>query len=191
MTDRTVIKDKTRDKIIEAASEVFAQKGFHATKMEDIARIAHIAKGTIYLYFPTKKELFSSLFEHSLNLVERKVNEVTRNGGNPILALENVLEALLDVVREKREFFRLIMQNFFLDLELQISFKQWREKMIDAVASRIDAPHRALAKIKASIIFYFLLSVFLSFLSGDLSPDPETIKEIKSNYSVLIRSEVR
>lgn len=176
---------------MEAAGEVFAQKGFHATKMEDIARTAHIAKGTIYLYFSTKKELFSSLFEHSLDLVEGKVNEVTRNEANPILALENVLEALLEVARKKREFFRLIMQNFFLDLELQISFKQWREKMIDAVASRIDSPHRSLAKIKASIIFYFLLSVFLSFLSGDLSPDPETLKEIKSNYAVLIRSEVR
>jgi len=191
MTDWTVIKDKTREKIMEAAGEVFAQKGFHATKMEDIARTAHIAKGTIYLYFSTKKELFSSLFEHSLDLVEGKVNEVTRNEANPILALENVLEALLEVARKKREFFRLIMQNFFLDLELQISFKQWREKMIDAVASRIDSPHRSLAKIKASIIFYFLLSVFLSFLSGDLSPDPETLKEIKSNYAVLIRSEVR
>jgi len=47
--------------ILEAALTVFAEKGFAAARMEDIAAHAGVTKGTIYLYFPSKEEVFKSL----------------------------------------------------------------------------------------------------------------------------------
>jgi AcrR family transcriptional regulator len=47
--------------ILEAALIVFAEKGFAAARMEDIAMRAGVTKGTIYLYFPSKEEVFKSL----------------------------------------------------------------------------------------------------------------------------------
>jgi AcrR family transcriptional regulator len=47
--------------ILEAALTVFAEKGFAAARMEDIAARAGVTKGTIYLYFPSKEEVFKSL----------------------------------------------------------------------------------------------------------------------------------
>jgi AcrR family transcriptional regulator len=47
--------------ILEAALAVFAEKGFAAARMEDIAVKAGVTKGTIYLYFPSKEEVFKSL----------------------------------------------------------------------------------------------------------------------------------
>lgn len=47
--------------ILEAALSVFAEKGFAAARMEDIAAKAGVTKGTIYLYFPSKEEVFKSL----------------------------------------------------------------------------------------------------------------------------------
>jgi AcrR family transcriptional regulator len=47
--------------ILEAALAVFAEKGFAAARMEDIAFKAGVTKGTIYLYFPSKEEVFKSL----------------------------------------------------------------------------------------------------------------------------------
>ena len=47
--------------ILEAALKVFAEKGFAAARMEDIAKRAGVTKGTIYLYFPSKEEVFKSL----------------------------------------------------------------------------------------------------------------------------------
>jgi AcrR family transcriptional regulator len=47
--------------ILEAALAVFAEKGFAAARMEDIAVRAGVTKGTIYLYFPSKEEVFKSL----------------------------------------------------------------------------------------------------------------------------------
>ncbi len=44
--------------LIEAAIEVFAEKGFTAARLEDVARRAGVSKGTAYLYFPNKEALF-------------------------------------------------------------------------------------------------------------------------------------
>jgi len=47
--------------IIAAALDVFVEKGFAATKLDDVARRAGIAKGTLYLYFETKEDLFRAV----------------------------------------------------------------------------------------------------------------------------------
>ena len=55
-----------RAEILEAALECFATRGFAATRMEDVAARAGVPKGTVYLYFPTKEELFKSLVRSEL-----------------------------------------------------------------------------------------------------------------------------
>jgi AcrR family transcriptional regulator len=52
--------------IIDAAFEAFGQSGLDETRLDDIARIAGIAKGTIYLYFPTKEALFQEMIRRSM-----------------------------------------------------------------------------------------------------------------------------
>ena len=52
--------------ILDAALKVFAEKGFAAARMEDIARRAGVTKGTIYLYFSSKEDVFKSLARESV-----------------------------------------------------------------------------------------------------------------------------
>ncbi|HET7084737.1 MAG TPA: TetR/AcrR family transcriptional regulator [Rhizomicrobium sp.] len=59
-------KDARPPEILEAALAVFAQKGFAATRLDDIARQAGITKGTIYLYFDSKQALFEALARQSI-----------------------------------------------------------------------------------------------------------------------------
>jgi len=54
------------NEILDAAVAVFAEKGFAAARMEDIARKAGVTKGTIYLYFEGKEDVFKSLVRESL-----------------------------------------------------------------------------------------------------------------------------
>src|ERR1700721_2745802 len=56
------VSDK-RERILQAAIRVFAKKGFHATRVSEVAKAAGVADGTIYLYFKSKDELLVSLFE--------------------------------------------------------------------------------------------------------------------------------
>jgi AcrR family transcriptional regulator len=59
-------KDARPEEIIHAALDVFAERGFAATKLEDVARRAGVTKGTIYLYFDSKEALFKALVRQTI-----------------------------------------------------------------------------------------------------------------------------
>ncbi len=59
-------KRRKREAIIEAAIETFASKGFHNTKISDIAKFAGVADGTVYLYFSSKDDLLIHSFDELL-----------------------------------------------------------------------------------------------------------------------------
>ncbi|MCR4428718.1 MAG: TetR/AcrR family transcriptional regulator [Caldiserica bacterium] len=192
MTDRLVIKENTtREKILQTAIKVFSQKGFHETRMEEIAQKASVAKGTIYLYFKTKRELFSSLLSHALGLVEEAIRKGKREGQSPLSRLENLPGILLEVLSQRSEFFHLIFNNFLLmDPESRKVFQKWKENMIRALSSdleKIPQKNSQTLPIKARIIFFFLLSLFLGFLTGDLEiKEEKTMEEIKVCYRNLL-----
>lgn len=56
-------KDATRQRILEAAEEVFAEKGYHGTVVEDIIRVAKTSKGGFYFHFPSKQGIFLALID--------------------------------------------------------------------------------------------------------------------------------
>ena len=58
-------KDK-RDRILDAATRVFAKRGFFAAQVADIAKRAGVAAGTVYLYFKSKDDILISLFERTM-----------------------------------------------------------------------------------------------------------------------------
>lgn len=67
--------DLRREAILDAALELFSDNGFAATRMEDIARKAGVAKGTIYLYFKDKSGLFNGLVEAVITPVHCRARE--------------------------------------------------------------------------------------------------------------------
>jgi AcrR family transcriptional regulator len=63
-------REKTRSAILKAAKFAFGERGFAATRMDDVASGASVAKGALYHHFPTKKAVFEAVFEQvSLDLV--------------------------------------------------------------------------------------------------------------------------
>lgn len=58
------IKEQKRAEIIKAAMKVFGKYGFHKAKIEEIAKVAGIGKGTVYEYFSSKNELFEQMVEY-------------------------------------------------------------------------------------------------------------------------------
>ncbi|MCL6643180.1 MAG: TetR/AcrR family transcriptional regulator, partial [Candidatus Bipolaricaulota bacterium] len=56
-------KELTRERILEAAEKLFAEKGFHETAMDEIVRTAKVSKGGVYFHFPSKEELFFALLD--------------------------------------------------------------------------------------------------------------------------------
>ncbi len=53
--------------LLDAALELFVEKGYAATRTDDVARRAGVSKGTLYLYYPSKEELFKAVVRHNLS----------------------------------------------------------------------------------------------------------------------------
>jgi AcrR family transcriptional regulator len=59
-------KEARPAELLEAALTLFVEKGFAATRSEEVARAAGVSKGTLYLYFPSKEELLKAVIQHFL-----------------------------------------------------------------------------------------------------------------------------
>jgi TetR/AcrR family transcriptional regulator len=60
-------RSRSRQKILDAALGAFSKRGFHETRMDDIASLAGVAKGTLYYNFPSKSDLFVALVCEGMN----------------------------------------------------------------------------------------------------------------------------
>ncbi|MEM6962677.1 MAG: TetR/AcrR family transcriptional regulator [Myxococcota bacterium] len=82
-----------RERILASAIRVFAEKGFYATRVSEIAKAAGVADGTIYLYFKNKDDVLISIFEDRLSrLLEVLREEVARESN-----VERQLEKIVDI----------------------------------------------------------------------------------------------
>jgi AcrR family transcriptional regulator len=54
-------KEEAKSRILDAANRVFAEKGYHEATMDDIAKRLGVSKGAIYIYFPSKEDLFEAM----------------------------------------------------------------------------------------------------------------------------------
>jgi AcrR family transcriptional regulator len=76
-------KEARPGEILEAALLVFAEKGFAAARMEDIAARAGVTKGTIYLYFPSKEAVFKSLLSETIATNLDSLVDAAKNAPGP------------------------------------------------------------------------------------------------------------
>ncbi len=82
-----------REEVLEAALDLFAHNGFAATRMEDIAKVAGLSKAAIYLYFPSKSDVFKALVETKVVSLRRDITAHSRDMlHDPIGGLRQVVE---------------------------------------------------------------------------------------------------
>lgn len=74
---REIKRERKREKILEAAAELFSTKHYHEVMMDDVARLISVAKGTVYNYFASKEELYFTIMhtkmENLLSLLKQKI----------------------------------------------------------------------------------------------------------------------
>jgi len=115
----------TREKILQSARVVFGKKGFYATKMEDIAKEAQIGKGTLYLYFKSKEELYACLVRTGLKYIEDNLSSII-NSDKPFLEkVGEIIDFVMKILEENREFILRLMYEMPL---VQIWNADFREQ---------------------------------------------------------------
>ena len=73
-----------RDAILRAAIDVFAERGYFNAQVADVARVAGVAAGTVYLYFRSKEDLLISIFERSMRAALSEVRDGDTNAADPV-----------------------------------------------------------------------------------------------------------
>lgn len=93
MTDET---KSTKQRILDAALNIFSNKGYYGTPVDEIVEEAQTSKGSMYFHFPNKEQLFLALVDQFANVLERNVTEAIADSSKGMervkIAIENVLD---------------------------------------------------------------------------------------------------
>ena len=108
-------------KIIQAATKVFAKKGFFNARISDIAKEAKVADGTIYLYFNNKFDILISVFEEEIGGLIEQVNKLLADESDPRKMLEIFATKHLSMMKENKNLAEVIQ------IELRQSTKLIKE----------------------------------------------------------------
>jgi AcrR family transcriptional regulator len=98
--------------ILDAAFEEFVERGYVATRVEDIASRIGVTKGTVYVYFETKEQLFEAMIGHISEPLEGLLASANELKGTATERLEKTIELIYDLVvrdRRLRELMRFII----------------------------------------------------------------------------------
>jgi AcrR family transcriptional regulator len=98
--------------ILAAARQVFARYGYNAARVDEIADAAGVAKGTIYLYFPSKREIFLATLRQGVEELHAEAQRVIDGCGTVTEKVRAFVGVRLDYCARNREFFRIYFEEF-------------------------------------------------------------------------------
>jgi AcrR family transcriptional regulator len=177
---RVARREKRRAAILDAALEEFAARGFAATRLDDVARRARIAKGTIYLYFRDKESLFQELVRTMLSPLVGTI-EAAPLSEVPIRA---VAEMIVDVfVREiygtrRKDVIRLIISEGPRFPKLaEIYYREVIARVLPVIRARLalaverrELSRDALARFPQLLVAPALVAIIWNGLFGRFAP---------------------
>ncbi len=114
-------KRMRRDMILEASEVVFVEKGLRAATLDEIAEKAEVSKGTIYLYFSSKEDLYFSLMIRGLSLLLKMFQEARPEEVPPTEALYRLGDVYYKFSREQSYLFRMLAAVENPDVNGQVS----------------------------------------------------------------------
>lgn len=95
--------------ILDAAERVFAARGYAATTVKDVAQEAGVATGTVYLYFPSKEELFLALIDRGTRTVLEGIVQARKDKPDVVAKLVASLEAAVRAFSAHRDLARVAL----------------------------------------------------------------------------------
>lgn len=93
---------ETRERILEAAVKVFATKGYHDTKVDDIVAESDTSKGSFYFYFPSKQDIFLALVDTFADLLENRLRARLQAEPSGMARLDLALRVCLETFGQYR-----------------------------------------------------------------------------------------
>lgn len=106
-TRKDVIKEFRTAELLEAARRLFAEQGFHATTVEDIAAAAGVAKGTVYLYYKSKHDVYWAALERGITELLHEIQTRLEAEASPEDKVRAFIAIKIRYFEMNRDFFRI------------------------------------------------------------------------------------
>jgi AcrR family transcriptional regulator len=159
--------DNTKESILSVADKLFSRFGFHKTSMDEIAKIARKAKGSLYYHFASKEELFKEVV--SIEMINLK-NQLSSIVNNPDLTssekVKKYLVTRMEVLNSAANYHETLKADFFEHFhfidDLRTELDEWEKENLKKVILQ------GVEKGEFAIVgnMDILLDVFLMVLKG-------------------------
>jgi AcrR family transcriptional regulator len=101
-------RGRTRRELLAAATKVLAEKGFHDTKISDIAAAADVGVGTFYLHFPDKETRFDAVVDETVTHLKATIDAARKAATSPLASVRAANVAFFRFAHENREVFKIV-----------------------------------------------------------------------------------
>ena len=142
-------RDERRGQLLTTASEVFVDRGFHATGMDEIADRAGVSKPVLYQHFSSKLDLYLAVLQQHVDILVSGVRQALRTTTDNRQRLRSAVQAFFDFIEHDSQGYRLIFENDYSnEPQVAAQVKVATEACTDAVFDLISSdsgldPHRA------------------------------------------------
>jgi len=152
-------RDQRRIQLLDAASDVFASKGYHAAAMDDIADAAGVSKPVLYQHFPSKLDLYLALLDQSCDRLVEVVEEGLASTGDNSDRVIATVAAFYEFVSSEGSDFRLIFESDLTgDHAVQRRLSRVNAEISDAIAEVI-AEDTSLPSQQAKLLAVCLVGI--------------------------------
>jgi AcrR family transcriptional regulator len=132
---------RRRRQLLDVALDEFAQRGFHATSMNDIADAAGVSKPVLYQHFRSKRALYRELLEDVGGRLRDAIGKATSEADGPRQQVEAGFAAYFGFVAEQNAAFQLLFGGGARrDEEFAAAVRRVEVSIADAIAALIDVP---------------------------------------------------
>lgn len=180
---------KTKRAIFEAAIKIFSTNGYDGATMDDMAQEAGVAKGTLYYHFKSKEEIFKYIITEGVEVIKEEIAETAEKEKDALSKLKALCRLQLNLVYEKRDFFKVIMSQLWgqegRQLELRdiidnylYSIEKYIKQAMDAGVIKKGEPY-----FMAYIFFGLLCSAAVYEL---INKDKSNIDEVSESLMMYI-----
>ncbi|WP_431512277.1 TetR/AcrR family transcriptional regulator [Variovorax sp. DAIF25] len=98
---RAMQRELKRQAVLQTAAQLFNERGFHATSLDDIAERLHVTKPTLYYYVKSKDDILLECVRAALGMMQEGIDEVRRNGGRALDQLMACMRSYSAIVCEE------------------------------------------------------------------------------------------
>ena len=164
--------DDQREMILAHAARLFAQRGYPATSMNQVAKACGVSKATIYHYFRDKYALLVSIADSHVSRLQLLVAEVAREAVAPELQLRELILRIVDEYADAQDAHRVLTEDVkFLELEDRERVLDKEREVVAGFARAVGALRPDLAQAALSKPLTMLLFGMVNWMFMWMKPD--------------------